>query len=214
MQPPPHTRTPDLPYLGDPRTHVGNGGGKGLSRQSLMCKEWGKGLAEYLEAGWSKGCLRGLEGTRCLIHPRLSGLLLTSHSSPKGPWMMCVWAVLSTCPPSPPGRRCVPFKYPGARAGAAAGAAAAAAPGPTAVPARHKRLSNHSGAGGHQRGGPPAGHASRLPRRIPESQRRWESAQEERLGGWRRSASLQMRLGGGDPHERGCGTLRKSRPYT
>lgn len=26
---------------------------------------------------------------------------LTSPSSPEGPWMMCVWAVPSTCPPSP-----------------------------------------------------------------------------------------------------------------
>ncbi|XP_057572133.1 uncharacterized protein LOC130840537 [Hippopotamus amphibius kiboko] len=74
-------------------------------------------------------------------------------------------------PPIPPGRRRVPFKYPGAGARAAAGAAAAAAPGPTAVPARHKRLSNPSSAGAHQRGGPPAGHASRLPRRLQELKR-------------------------------------------
>lgn len=62
----------------------------------------------------------------------------------------------SNCPPSPtpPGSRRVPFKCPGARAQAAAGAAAAAAPWPTAVPTRHKRLSNHSSAGAHQRGGP------------------------------------------------------------
>ncbi|XP_011901627.1 PREDICTED: homeobox protein ARX-like [Cercocebus atys] len=60
-------------------------------------------------------------------------------------------------PPIPPGSRRVPFKCPGAGAGAgaAAGAAAAAAAEPTAVPTRHKRLSNHRGAGAHQRGGPP-----------------------------------------------------------
>lgn len=86
-------------------------------------------------------------------------------------------------PPIPPGSRRVPFKCPGAGARAAAGAAAAAAPGPTAVPARHKRLSNHSGAGAHQRGGPLAGHASRLSRRLPERERRWGCAQAERRAG-------------------------------
>lgn len=62
------------------------------------------------------GCLRVSEGTRCLIHPRISGLRLTSPSGPEGPWMMCGWAVPSTCPPSPPARRRVPFKCPGAGA--------------------------------------------------------------------------------------------------
>lgn len=38
IQPPPHTGTPALPYLGEPRTHVGSSGGRGLSRLSLECK--------------------------------------------------------------------------------------------------------------------------------------------------------------------------------
>lgn len=86
-------------------------------------------------------------------------------------------------PPIPPGRRRVPFKYRGAGAGAAAGAAAAAAPEPTAVSARHKRLSNHSGVGAHQRGGPPVGHASRLFHRLPERERRWDWVPPGRVGG-------------------------------
>ena len=161
-----------------------------------------------------------MEGTRCLVHPRISGLRLTSPSSPEGPWMMCVWAVPSTCPPSPPpttGCRRVPFKCPGAGARAAAGAAAAAAPGPTAVPSRHKRLSNHSGAGAHQRGGPPAGHASRLPWRLPELERRWDCAQGgeragERAGEAGRSASLPRSVSGGHPRWSGCGALREAPP--
>ncbi|XP_022278802.2 uncharacterized protein LOC111097371 isoform X2 [Canis lupus familiaris] len=114
-------------------------------------------------------------------------------------------------PPIPPGRRRVPFKCPGAGARAAAGAAAAAAPGPTAVPARHKRLSNHSGAGAHQRGGRPADHAFRLPRRLAERPRRWRGAQ----GGERRRGDVERlprEQRGGHPRGSGCGAPPESLP--
>lgn len=38
-QPPPHAETPAFPYLGESRTNVGSGGGRGLSRLSLECEE-------------------------------------------------------------------------------------------------------------------------------------------------------------------------------
>lgn len=102
--------------------------------------------------------------------------------------------------PIPRGRRRVPFKYPAAGAGAAAGAAAAAAPGPTAVPVRHKRLSNHSGSE-HIKG---AGRPRATPPGCPGGSR---SAREGGIGrregrgrGWRRSASLQRSTGGGQRH--------------
>lgn len=63
---------------------MGSGGGRGLSRLSL--EEWGEGLAEVFGRRMEKG---ELEGTRCLIHPQISGLRLTS-SSPEGLWMMSV----------------------------------------------------------------------------------------------------------------------------
>lgn len=59
--------------------------------------EWGEGLAEVFGCRYA-WVLRQLEGTRYLIRPRISGLRLMSL---EGPWMMCVWAVPSTCLPSP-----------------------------------------------------------------------------------------------------------------
>ena len=81
---------------------MGSGGCGGLSRLSLECKEWGEGLAEVFGRRMEQGVLTGIGGDAVSYPPPDFWVLaLTSPSTPEGPWMMCIWAALSTCPPSP-----------------------------------------------------------------------------------------------------------------
>ena len=49
-----------------------------------------------------QGVLTGIGGDAVSYPPPdFWASALTSPSSPEGPWMICVWAVPSTCPPSP-----------------------------------------------------------------------------------------------------------------
>lgn len=122
-----------------------------------MCKKWGRGLAEVLGRRMEQGVLTGIGGDAVSYPP--PDFWAPAHESlqSRGTEDDVRLSRPLHLPPIPPGSRRVPFKCPGAGAGAgaAAGAAAAAAAEPTAVPTRHKRLSNHRGAGAHQRGGPP-----------------------------------------------------------
>lgn len=133
-----------------------------------------EGLAEVFGLRMEPGVLTGIGGD-AVSYPPLDfwGPAYESLQSRRAVDDVCLGRILHLPSIPPPARRRVPFKCRGAGARAAAGAAAAAAPAPTAVPVRHKRLSNHRGAGAHQRGGLPAGHASGLSRRLPERQLRW-----------------------------------------
>lgn len=123
------------------------------------------------------GCWRDLGG-RGAYPARVSGLRLTGASGAQGLRVVCVRAAPATCLPSPrPGRRASPLnaREPEPEPRWLCGCRSARA---TAVPARHKRPSNHSGAGAHEKGGPRPPAA----RRLRERPRGWDRAPRGRAG--------------------------------